>query len=466
MKRINLTIGLLLILVGVRANEKQAAIGRFMERACMKHASVGISVIRLADGKTVAEWQPEQSLVPASTLKTLTTATVLRMFRPDYRIATSVAYSGYIKDSVLRGALYIQGGGDPSLGSRYDGRGRNAFFEGMLGALRKAGIKRIEGEVIGDDTGFSKEGVMPGWTWEDMGNYYAAGIYGLNFGDNLFEIVLDTSRKGMQPVVKRTHPAIPGLKIVNRLLSKATSFDSAYIYGPPYEATRYLYGALPRSKPEFTIKGDLPDPTLQTAQFARAYLQSNGVVCTAEATCVRMVSAARETARKEVYRFYSRPLSHLVKQTNVHSLNLYAEGLLRQIAPEAPVAIERMLRYWQQEGLDTAGLFLYDGSGLSPSNRLTAGFLSRLMVAMKGDTAFVASLPIAGKEGTVGSFLKDTPYSGKAYLKSGTIKQVIAYTGYIDGKERYAVTILVNNATCSNREVRKAIEKLLVEMSL
>lgn len=447
---------------------QQVALQRFVSHSCMKYASIGVSIIRLSDGKEVASWHPEQALVPASTLKVLTTATALRRLGADYRMATVMEYSGEIKDSILYGKLFIRGSGDPTLGSRYDKRGRNAFFEGMLKALRNAGIKQVNQDLIGDDRILPEEGVMPGWSWEDLGNYYAAGIYGLNFGDNMFEIVLDTSHKGKQPIVKSLRPHVPGLKIHNRLLPRPTSFDSAYLYGAPYAMERYLYGAIPQSGATFTIKGDLPDPPLQTVQFVRDYLMAHGIICKGDVVSARNSGLKGEIPedRKVLWKYYSQPLTEITRQTNVHSLNLYAEGLLRQIAPSAPVAIEQMVRYWKKQGLDANGLFIYDGSGLSPSDRVTARFLSGLMYQMREDEAFVRSLPVVGKEGTVSSFLKNTVYSGKARLKSGSIKQVVAYTGYIDGKDKYAVTILVNNATCSSREVRKAIEKLLTEMSL
>lgn len=448
---------------------QQEAIQRFLKTPALRHASVGISVIRLADGKEVAAWQPDRSMVPASTLKALTTATSIRLLGASYRIPTTVAYTGEINNSLLTGSLIIEGNGDPSLGSRYDKRGRDAFFSEMTDALRKAGIRKIAGGVIGDDRKLPEEGVMPGWLWEDLGNYYAAGIYGLNYGDNMFEIVLNTSRKGQQPTVARIKPEIKGLKINNRLLDRATTSDSAYIYGAPYEPVRYIYGAVPHTKAEFTIKGDLPNPPLQTAQFATDYLRAQGIACSCEPVSGRQLEASGDglaTARKELLTYYSQPLSNLIRQTNLYSLNLYAEGLLRQLSPRAPAAIQRMLRYWEEQGLDTGGLFLYDGSGLSPSNRITAGFLSNMMLKMKDDEAFVASLPLAGTEGTVRSFLQGTPYAGKARLKSGYIKQVIGYTGYIEGKQKYAVTVLVNNASGSSRELRKAIEKLLTEMNL
>lgn len=471
-----LMIGLSLFL-GIGAGEmqgQQGAVDRFVATKGFEHASVGLSVIRLSDGKAMASYGQERSLVPASVQKAITTATALRLLGDTCRIPTCVAYSGRIVEGVLRGDLIIRGGGDPSLGSKYDSRQPTALFQQIGAALKSEGITAIAGRIIGDESALDQEGIVPGWSWEDMGNYYAAGVYGLNYRDNLYELLLDTSEKGKKPIVKGIKPAIDGLRIHNMLLPVSTSFDSAYLYGAPFSGDRFLYGAVPHKGAVFTVKGDMPEPALQTAQLAADYLKEHGFGIAGGCESYRTLCEKGETVprpAKQLLCFYSEPLRELARQTNVHSINLFAEGLLRQIGLAQGVGstqegIGKMIAYWKGRGLDTSGLFLYDGSGLSPSNRVTASFLTALMREMKDERAFVSSLPVAGVEGTVGSFLRATPLRGKARLKSGTIKQVISYTGYIDGKERYAMAVLVNNASCSNREVRRAIEKMLVEMNL
>ncbi|MEG1585753.1 MAG: D-alanyl-D-alanine carboxypeptidase/D-alanyl-D-alanine-endopeptidase [Bacteroidales bacterium] len=469
-----LFLGTLLLLFGSVIYAREDAVKRFLDTNGFQHASVGISVVRLSDGKSVVEHNPQIALIPASTQKVITTASALRLLGDTYRIKTTVGYSGKIENGILKGDLIIRGGGDPSLGSKYAGRPKEAFFEELTATVKKAGIIKIDGDIIGDESVMNTEGIAPGWSWEDMGNYYAAGIYGLNYNDNLYELILDTAVKGVRPRIKTIRPDIPGLQIVNALLPGATAYDSAYLYGAPFSNERFLYGAVPQNKNEFMIRGDLPEPALQTAQLAGSRLRSQGVAWTGQPRSGRLLQIAGQhipVMDTPLFTFLSDPLSRLVRQTNVYSLNLFAEGILRQIgllknAPSVQGGVRTALNYWESQGLKTDGLFLYDGSGLSPANRVTAGFLTQLMVRMKDVPAFVSSLPLAGSEGTVGSFLSTTPYKGKARLKSGTIKQVIGYTGYIDGRERYAVTVLVNNATCNNREVRRAIEKLFTEMNL
>ena len=469
------------------SDSSDKAIAAFLARPALAHASVGISVVRLSDGAPLASHNAQLALTPASTMKALTTATALRLFGADARFETLVGYRGSVgADGTLRGDLIVCGGGDATLASRRDSRGADHFFCTVVDALKQAGIKRIEGRILADDSALPTEGVLPGWTWEDLGNYFAAGLYALNYSDNTYELTLDTSRKGVRPAVKSINPPMPELRIHNYLLDKNVRSDSAYLYGAPFSDDRYLYGALPHSAPAYTIKGDMPDPPYQLAAQLTRHLASQGIAVTADPTTVRRLLEANANAvsdatartkaessiRKqadpdnELLRYPSAPFSAIARQTNLYSLNLFAEGLLRTLAPEPTQAVRRELAYWQSRGLDTDGLRVDDGSGLSPTNRLTPAFLTALMVEMQADRAFRASLPAVGREGTVGSLLRSTPLAGKLRLKSGTIRGVVCYVGYIEVGEPRALCIMVNNFSGSSSEMRRAIEKLLTDMLL
>jgi D-alanyl-D-alanine carboxypeptidase/D-alanyl-D-alanine-endopeptidase (penicillin-binding protein 4) len=457
----------LFLLATAGAFAQQDALARFVAHPNLRHASVGVSIVRLADGKPVAEHNAELALTPASTLKTLTTASALRHAGSDARFVTRVGYRGDITDSTLHGDLIIAGGGDPTLGSRRDTRGETAFFRAVTAALMHAGVRRIEGRIIADDSAYPPEPVRPGWLWEDLGNYFAAGVFGLNYADNMYELVLDTSAKGRQPRVKRVHPDIPELRIHNHLLPLNARRDSAYLYGAPYGADRYLYGAVPHSKSTYTIKGDMPDPPLALASLLASYLRSMNFGVDAETTTARRLELDGKPTpaiANELLAWQSMTLGEMARLTNVYSINLFAEGMLLTLAPDASTAIARELAYWKAQGLKTDGLRIADGSGLSPVNKVTPAFLSGLMRKMQGDKAFRTSLPAAGREGTVASLLKQTRLEGKARLKSGTLGGVVCYTGYAEGATPCAVAVMVNNYAGSAAELRRAIEKLLTDV--
>ena len=452
------------------------AIRQFVSNPHFKHASIGFSLVRLSDGAVVASYDEERALAPASTLKVLTTATVLSLLPASDQLRTTVGYRGVITpDGVLQGDLIVRGQGDPSLASKYSTLPTSAFFEAVCASLQKLGIHSIQGRLLADETYLSSQGIPPGWNWEDMGNYYAAGVYGLNYADNTFTLTLNTHPKGQQPRVKHVLPQVDDLVIENGLETYATPFDSAYLYGAPFQTTRFLFGALPHKQATFSIRGDMPEPPLQLIQNLRDFLRHKGFTIDVSCFSARMVEQQGLAFPKDEHLVYTHRgdrLDYLARQTNVYSLNLYAEALLRWVGKDLAVSkgvtneqgVNRVLAYWKQRGLDTSGLFLQDGSGLSESNRITASFMTGLLYTMQDHPPFVHSLPLVGKEGTVKHFLAQAKYAGIGRIKSGSISQVLAYAGYLTPD--YAVAIFVNNATGSTRHTRAAIEKLLMNIEL
>lgn len=163
-----------------------------------------------------------------------------------------------------------------------------------------------------------------------------------------------------------------------------------------------------------------------------------------------------------------RLLRDVVEQTLCESLNFEAETLLRMLTPSLRLDSGLLLvsSYWEGQGLDIDPLRMYDGCGLAPSDRVTAHFICSLLAQMQFDEDFRAALPVVAREGTVSNFLKGTRLAGKAALKTGTLKNVVAYAGYAKGSDgrTYAVSVFVNNPTCPIAEVRKDIAKVLLSL--
>lgn len=163
-----------------------------------------------------------------------------------------------------------------------------------------------------------------------------------------------------------------------------------------------------------------------------------------------------------------RVLRDVVHDTNVESLNNQAETIMRLMDAECRLdsALVRVSDYWKSRGLDTECLVMYDGCGLAPSDRVTSNFIIELLADMQDDADFVNSLAVAGRDGTLKRFLLKTRLEGQARLKSGTLKTVVAYAGYVPGRDGslYAVCIFANSFTCKVREVRKGMEKVLLSL--
>lgn len=460
-----------------------APVKRLLQAPYMRGASFSLIVKDVQDGKTVCSYDTDRLQSPASVLKTVATATALEILGEDYRYPTTLEYDGTLENGTLKGNLYIKGSGDPSLGSSYFAPDQNKFLSAWIAALQKAGIRRITGSIISDESIFDTEGASVKWLREDMGNYYAPGSYGLSIFDNMYKLSLQTGAVGSRPVLKGTEPNIPFIRFKNYLKTASVSSDSAYIIGAPLDDVRYLYGVLPANREAYVLKGDIPDPALYLAHYLTDRLRQKGIQVDGAPSCYRIEAEENrwnKKERKEIVTTYSPTLREIASVCNHVSHNLYADALVKTIGlqykPRKNEVISSFGRgvqvvkeYWEKKGLDVFSLRMNDGSGLAPVDKVSAGFMGELLAYMATESAvseaFIASLPQAGIEGSVRNFLKGSKLQGKARLKSGGITGVRSYAGYIteDGKT-YAVAIFSNNYSCPMNRMTGALEKLLLQL--
>ena len=440
----------------------------FVNNKLHQSANVSLLIKESGSGKTIQAHRASNVATPASTLKIVTTATALEMLGPDYRFQTKLETDDNITaDGTLNGSIYIRGCGDPTLGSSKIGD--REFLDQWVAAVKKAGIKRINGNIIADVSAYDSEGVNPKWLWEDIGNYYAAGAYGISYKDNMYELELKSGAPGTTPIIVRITPNLPELKFKMYLKSTNITIDSAYIYGAPVDNNRSIYGEIPANRPSFIIKGDISQPeTLLVKDFIQK-LRNIGVEINSNTNAAMLA-----TKRKTIHTHFSPALSEIVKEINLFSNNHYAEQLFRHLALQRNTqattneAIRATRSFWASKGLPVDELIMQDGSGLSPTNAVSARFLVSLLQYMdksKCRNAFRASLPIAGKTGTLRGFLKDSVLAGKLIAKSGSSSRVKSYAGYIDRNGKtYTFAVIVNNPNAYNMQATtKKIEELLIQ---
>ncbi|MDR1585582.1 MAG: D-alanyl-D-alanine carboxypeptidase/D-alanyl-D-alanine-endopeptidase [Prevotellaceae bacterium] len=446
----------------------QNPVSVFIDNPLLQNANVSLKIMDLASGKTVCEYRPCNAAIPASTLKLITTATALELLGADFRFKTRLEIDAEITaDGVVNGNLYIRGSGDPTLGSRHTGD--SAFLDKWAKALKDLDIKRINGKVIADASIFDAEGVNPRWIWQDIGNYYAPAIYGISYLDNTCELIFRSGATGTTPEIIEIKPNLPEISFDNHLKSTTITFDSAYIYGAPRSTHRSIYGAIPANRARFTVKGDIPNPDELLARRLTEKLLTSGIAVSGQ----QIAAGAKLTS---LYTHRSPPLSEIITQINVRSNNHYAEQLFRYLGSgdsrtsTSNAAIQRIKSFWRSKGLPVEQLFISDGSGLSPTNAVSAAFFVELLAYMQirsGNAAvFKASLPVAGESGTIAGVLKNTALQGKVRAKSGSIEGVRAYAGYIDtDSKNYVFAVAVNNANGKSSQVVKKIEELLLNIT-
>ena len=441
----------------------QPAVQQVLNNPALKHASVGISVVDIANGKNVVSYNADKSLTPASVLKLVTTATALESLGDNYRYRTDVAFDA---NDPLR--ILVIGSGDPTLGSEVFSESSNVFFVNSVQQLNRTLSKNSQYSIYVVDNLFGYDGVSPEWTWIDMGNYYASGSYGVSIFDNSYRLTFS-----------------------NELTLNNTGRDNGYIYGyiygAPFSYDRAIRGNIPGGKSSFSIKGDIPDPGLLLGETLADYLKKEGYnigeVKTARedyllGKCTPMNVKPAYKIGQSVFTQLSRPLKEIIREINVESNNHYAEHVLRTIGSNVSKsiydnaldeAIEYLGEFWNSKGVDNSSLQMYDGSGLAPQNAVSPQFLTELLSYMYNDSrhsdAFVYSLPKAGQEGTLRAFMTNTKYNGKIFAKSGSIGGVQCYAGYlIDGNKKYAFSIMINKFNGTRAQVRGAIEQLLLSL--
>ncbi len=449
----------------------QSGTKAFINSTNLQQANISFLVEDVKTGETIAEHRAEKNTIPASTTKLVTTATALELLGPDFKFETKLQYDGTIENGTLKGNIYILGGGDPTLGSKY--MGDSLFLEKWVDAIKALGIKNIEGTVCGDASLFDTEGVGPKWLWEDLGNYFAAGAYGISIYDNTYEVTFKSGAIGTTPSIISTEPAMPKIEFDLYLKSTKTKRDNAYFYGAPFSNKRSIRGEIPANRSRFTSKGDIPNPPLYAAQVLSNALKNNGVSISKEASYTLTSS---ENKRTDIISIFSPTLQEIIRNINEISNNHYAEHLFRYISLQKQKiasnegSVEIIKEFWEDKELDINELMMYDGCGLSPSNAISANFFVDLLTyeANKSPYAeeFLASLPTAGVDGTIKRLLKGTRLQGKVRAKSGSFTGVQCFAGYIfwDNK-KYAFAVLINNFTDSRKETVKNIEKLLLSIA-
>ncbi len=441
----------------------------------MKGAGTGIVVVDISNDSVVYAFHPDQLMVPASTLKLVSSAAALEILGPAYRFKTHLAYSGQIhrQTHFLDGDLLIIGGGDPALGSAYfpDFYRNPPFLDQWVQSLILKGIRGINGNLCIDESAYEEQRVPPGWVWEDIGNYYGAGAGALAVHDNMFRITLQSGDEAGEPVsIIYVDPWAEELKFENYATSSEKNSDQAYVYGSPWGDLLKIRGTIPVNRDRFPIKASLPEPGIVLAKMLKSKLERIHIPVSGN---VKRRTAGEKTV--PIHEVVSPPLSAIVKVLNHESVNLFAEHLVKQLAWEknglgtTREGVRIIRDFWSQKGLDTTTLFMEDGSGLSRSNALSPRHLTEILLYMKNESPhselFTGSLPEPG-EGTLIFFDPARFPNQSLRCKSGSMTRVRCFAGYlvtVTGEE-LAFSIMLNNFSMKQSELIEKVEDLLVTL--
>ena len=445
----------------------------------MVNAAVSFYVADSDSGKTVFEYNALKSLVPASVMKLVTTSAALELLGPDHKFRTTVGYTGTLKTKSgrLNGNIIIKGGGDPVLGSVRFEKYYSEFTDRWVAEIKKSGIKKIRGRVITDDSYYNYQPVPSKWLFEDVGNYYGAGAYGLSVFDNTYEINLRVKSDSTNPEITGFVPEECRFEFSNQLVSSGTHNEGT-VYAIPYSTSGWISGNIPGDSGNYTLRASITDPPLIMAKIIDQKLKAAGITISNAPSTKRLYQSAIDEDITPLAELWSPPLKDIIEVMNHESVNLYAEHLLKELGKvyrdtgATEQGIEVVKEFLEKNDISTDGLFMEDGSGLSPLDAINSKEVVNLLWFMKYKgkyfNEFYSSLPHAGKEGTLKEYFKDPLFGSGMSAKSGSMTRVRSYAGYLttsSGKE-LIFCIIVNNYSGPPQRVISGIGEILKEILL
>jgi len=452
-------------------NSVQEKITGWQTTLGLANTSVCITVSDNKTNEILIESKPQLSLVPASILKTITTATALEVFGPDFRFQTTLSYSGTVRHDTLFGDLQIIGGGDPTLSSEYFPESKR-FLEEWVKALQDKHIKVITGNLILDATIYEPHLIPNTWIWEDIGNYFGAGASGISVFDNIYKIHLKSEGVAGKPTkVTGINPEIPNLELTNEVLSSDSNSDEAYVFGSPEDNKRVIRGTIPKNRTDFVVKASVPNPSILLSSELRKILSESGIVLSGETKYEKV----KNGSSNQLSVIQSPPLRDIIKVTNHESVNLFAEHFLKHLAFKenglgtTEDGCKFVMQFWKEKGLDMTGFFMNDGSGLSRFNTITANQMVNILNYMKTKSLysndFYESLPTAGN-GTLTAFSTENFPNDCLHAKSGSMTRIRCYAGYLttESGRQLSFAVMLNNFSCTMGEATRKIEELLTEL--
>ena len=470
--------------------ELQSRISEILRKPQFAPAMIGIKVASVETGKVLFEENAHKLLRPASNMKIYTVAAALDRLSPDYRFITSV-YAAAKPDAagIIKGDLTLYGRGDPSIAARFN---NGDYFKGindLAARIVAAGVKRVEGDLVGDETYFTGAPYGAGWEWEDLQWWYGAEVTSLTANDNALDISVKPGPQVGSPAVVTTGPPDPLLNIINRVKTapKGTRRDLSAYRGLASDEVE-ISGTIAVDDRGYSGGLGISRPALLFVYLLRSALAQKGVIIKGKSritgpliSAASVINTPSVSSLVEVASLQSPPLSLIAAQTMKPSQNLYTELLLRTLGKVAPPATPspgaddtsetqgiRVLRTFLSEaGVNPTSLVLSDGSGLSRNDMITPEATLQLLTYMRKHryaNAFRESLPIAGVDGTLRNRMKGTVAENNVRAKTGTLSSASSLSGFVTtaAGEELVFSIMVNNYPRDASPVSNCIDPIAV----
>jgi len=481
--------------------ELQSRITEILRKPELSPAMVGVKVVSLDTGRVLFEENAAKLLRPASNMKIYTVATALDRLSPDFRFTTSVYATAKLDASgSVRGDLIIFGRGDPSLAARFNNGDYFKAINDLAAKIVAAGVKRVDGDLIGDESYFTGSQYGSGWEWEDLTWYYGAEVSSLTINDNALDLFIKPNPQVGKPAIVTTGPPDPLLTITNDVTTApAGTRRQISIHRGLGKDTLEVRGSIAVDDRGYTGGIGISHPAMLFVYLLRSSLAQKGVTIKGRsrtisaplggpsldpaqrASLVRRPDVPPINWPVEIATYQSAPFSLIAAQTLKPSQNLYTELILRTLGNIPPpitpssdssgdtsserqgqTAAEELRQTSEDRGVEVVKSFLKtvgirpeslnlnDGSGLSRNDMVTADSTVQLLTYMSRHRyadVFRDALPIAGIDGTLRNRMKGTVAEGNLRAKTGSLSSAASLGGYVTtaAGEKLVFTIMVNN---------------------
>lgn len=447
----------------------------------VRPAKIGIVVHSMTTGQTIFGYNADERLVPASNMKLLTSSAALIVLTPDFRYETGLMTNGHVRSGILYGDLFIEGSGDPTISGYFNNNDPVYVFRDWTKRLAEMGIREINGDVIIDNSGFTEGPYGEGWDMDDTTRCFCAPRDAFTFNNNCIQLeIIPGSQKnrGFQFIME---PVSDYIRLVNRLSSRNTAGRDEVRLNYRDPRTLEVGGSRQPGSAATMHYVAVRYPAQFGAYVFKETLESGGIKMTGSILCARNcpnITDIPERKRKAQLRtlavYRSVKLSEIIKVVNKLSNNLYSEMLLFAIGRTsgdtfstrnaASIALQAL----DKAGIDTRGIVMADGCGLSRQNLITPGQIARLlevMAASRYSAYFTESLPIMSIDGTLSRRLKGSRASGLIRAKTGTMTGVRSLSGYLTThNNENLIFSIISNGHPSTAAIDRVVDRIILRL--
>jgi D-alanyl-D-alanine carboxypeptidase/D-alanyl-D-alanine-endopeptidase (penicillin-binding protein 4) len=458
----------------------QAKIRQSLARPELRRGTVGIKVVSLDTGKVVFEENSEKYLMPASNMKSFTVAAAMEKLSPNFRFITSV-FAPVRPDAsgTVKGDLTIYGRGDVSISTAFNGGDYYKGLDSLADKIVQAGVKKIEGNLIGDESYFTGNAIPISWEWDDLQWDDGAEISALPINNNALDLNVKPGSVGA-PCVVGLLPFNSVVRVVNTCVTTASNVKRDLTVKKDLDQNvLVISGTMPAGDKGFTNYLTVSHPSELFVALLKQRLEQKGVVVTGQPRVIgakekAILAVSSMLPPVQIATLESPPFSLIAAKTMKPSQNMYTETILWALGQEGRGAtltnaatpetnpflnpkatssekgIFVVRSFLNEIGIAPDAIIQYDGSGLSRHNLVTPSALITLYTYMAKQSRYADvwydALPVGGVDGTLRSRFNDARTNGNVHAKTGTLDQVSALSGYVTSAagEKMVFSIIVN----------------------